>query len=226
MEKFGTKHFIYSSSATVYGAPTVSPISESTPLQPKSAYGRTKFMCELIIKDAAVADRGLRAISLRYFNPAGSHPTGKMGESPRGKPGNLLPLLAQLAVGKYQDEGLQVFGNDDPTRDGTCVRDYIHGGPRPSSTGNASLNLFYSSDGSCARSCRRPNGARGREDVRPGPFVCGHQLWRVRRTLQGLQSGQRCGISVLQMIDSMREATGFDYQYEVVDRRCVAAAIS
>lgn len=126
MDRHGVYNIVYSSSATVYGAPSAVPIAEPSPLQPESVYGRTKFMSELIIKDVAdSAPDKWRAIGLRYFNPAGSHPSGLIGEDPRGRPGNLLPLLAQMAVGKFP-EGLKVFGNDYPTPDGTCVRDYIH----------------------------------------------------------------------------------------------------
>ena len=126
MDKYKVYNLVYSSSATVYGAPPQCPIPESSPLQPESCYGRTKFMSELIIKDVCdSAPEKWRAISLRYFNPAGAHPSGQIGEDPRGRPGNLLPLLAQMAVGKFP-EGLKIFGNDYDTPDGTCVRDYIH----------------------------------------------------------------------------------------------------
>lgn len=130
MAKYGTKRLIYSSSATVYGVTPIIPIPETSPLGPQSCYGRTKFQSESIMKDLADSDPGFRAIALRYFNPAGAHPSGEMGENPRGKPGNLLPLLAAMAVGKYLDQGgLEIFGTDYPTVDGTCVRDYIHGAP-------------------------------------------------------------------------------------------------
>ena len=128
MEAYKVFRIVYSSSATVYGAPQVIPIPEHSSLAPESCYGRTKMMSELIIKDVCDSKPDLwRAIGLRYFNPAGAHPSGEIGEDPRGKPGNLLPLLAQMAVGKYAEPGLKIFGNDYPTPDGTCVRDYIHG---------------------------------------------------------------------------------------------------
>lgn len=128
MHLHGSTRFVYSSSATVYGVPPVIPIPETSPLAPESCYGRTKFMTELMLKDLCDAHpESWRAIGLRYFNPAGAHPSGQIGEDPRGKPGNLLPLLAQMAVGKFAEEGLSIFGNDYPTPDGTCVRDYIHG---------------------------------------------------------------------------------------------------
>lgn len=128
MEKYEVYRIVYSSSATVYGAPKQIPIPESSVLAPESVYGRTKHMSELILKDVCDSKPDLwRAIGLRYFNPAGSHPSGEIGEDPRGKPGNLLPLLSQMATGKFAEEGLKIFGNDYPTPDGTCVRDYLHG---------------------------------------------------------------------------------------------------
>jgi UDP-glucose 4-epimerase len=128
MKHYNTTRFVYSSSATVYGVPPKIPIPETSPLQPESCYGRTKFMSELILKDLCDAYPDTwRAIGLRYFNPAGAHPSGEIGEDPVGKPGNLLPLLAQIAVGKIPESAFKVFGNDYPTPDGTCVRDYIHG---------------------------------------------------------------------------------------------------
>lgn len=128
MQKYNVTRIVYSSSATVYGVPPQIPIPESSPLAPESCYGRTKYMSELIIKDLCDSQPEVwRAIGLRYFNPAGAHPSGMIGEDPRGKPGNLLPLLAQMATGKFAEEGLKIFGNDYPTPDGTCVRDYIHG---------------------------------------------------------------------------------------------------
>jgi hypothetical protein len=128
MEKYEVYRIVYSSSATVYGAPKQIPIPETSVLAPESVYGRTKHMSELILKDVCDSKPDLwRAIGLRYFNPAGSHPSGEIGEDPRGKPGNLLPLLSQMATGKFAEEGLKIFGNDYPTPDGTCVRDYLHG---------------------------------------------------------------------------------------------------
>jgi len=126
--EFGCTRFVYSSSATVYGTPPVIPIPESTPLVAESVYGRSKVMCETILQDLAAAEPSWRIISLRYFNPGGAHPSGRIGEEPRGRPGNLLPLLAHMAIGRVvqDDNTLYVFGNDYPTRDGTCVRDYIH----------------------------------------------------------------------------------------------------
>ena len=115
---------IFSSSCTVYGQADTLPIREDAPIKPaESPYGNTKQVGEEILRDAARA-HGLRAIALRYFNPIGAHPTAKIGELPLGVPQNLVPFITQSAAGLRG--ALKVFGNDYPTRDGTCIRDYIH----------------------------------------------------------------------------------------------------
>lgn len=124
MERYGIRNFVQSSSCTVYGEPDTLPISESSPLKPAtSPYGNTKKMVEDILADVAKQDR-ISAIALRYFNPIGAHPTGLIGELPRGVPNNLMPFITQTAIGIRQQ--LSVFGNDYDTPDGTCIRDYIH----------------------------------------------------------------------------------------------------
>lgn len=115
---------VFSSSATVYGDPKILPIPETAPLGPTNPYGRTKHMIEDICRDAAAADRRWRISLLRYFNPVGAHPSGELGEDPRGIPNNLVPFVMQVAVGRR--ERLSVFGDDWETDDGTGVRDYIH----------------------------------------------------------------------------------------------------
>jgi UDP-glucose 4-epimerase len=121
----GVFHFVFSSSATVYGEPAQMPISEACPLgQPTNPYGRSKLMAEDMLRDVALADARWRMAILRYFNPVGAHESGLMGEDPNGIPNNLLPYIAQVAVGQLPE--LAVFGNDYPTPDGTGVRDYIH----------------------------------------------------------------------------------------------------
>lgn len=139
--KYGVTNIVYSSSATVYGDatrfPNMIPIPEECPLGPTNPYGNTKFACELMITDHITAERAKaekagkpqdaakwNAALLRYFNPAGAHPTGIMGEDPSGIPFNVLPLLAQVATGKR--EQLLVFGDDYASHDGTAIRDYIH----------------------------------------------------------------------------------------------------
>lgn len=124
MRAHGVKRFVFSSSATVYGDPASVPIREDFPLSATNPYGRTKLMIERILTDAAAADPELSVALLRYFNPVGAHPSGRIGEDPNGIPNNLMPFIAQVAVGKLP--ALRIFGGDYPTRDGTGVRDYIH----------------------------------------------------------------------------------------------------
>lgn len=117
--------FIFSSSCTVYGQADELPITETAPVKKaESPYGNTKQIGEEIIADACKVSPNLKAVSLRYFNPIGAHPSGHIGELPIGTPQNLVPFITQTAVGKR--EKLEVFGNDYPTPDGTCIRDYIH----------------------------------------------------------------------------------------------------
>lgn len=124
--RFQTQYLVFSSSATVYGEPDALPIPETaTRKTATSAYGNTKQICEDILRDAALASSGsLHAIALRYFNPIGAHPSGLIGELPLGTPNNLVPFVTQTAAGIR--EKLTVFGDDYPTPDGTCIRDYIH----------------------------------------------------------------------------------------------------
>lgn len=124
MKKYSVNMIVFSSSATVYGDPHKVPITEDFPVGATNPYGRTKQMIEEILKDAAVADENLKVTLLRYFNPIGAHKSGDIGEDPKGIPNNLVPYIAQVAVGKREE--LSVFGNDYPTVDGTGVRDYIH----------------------------------------------------------------------------------------------------
>lgn len=124
MKKFDVKRLVFSSSATVYGDPARLPITEDMPLTATNPYGWTKYMIEQILRDISATGQGWQLTSLRYFNPVGAHPSGKIGEDPSGVPNNLLPFIAQVAVGKRQQ--LSIFGNDYDTVDGTGVRDYIH----------------------------------------------------------------------------------------------------
>jgi len=124
MQEQGVKNIVFSSSATVYGDPHTVPITEDFPLQATNPYGRTKLMMEYILSDLHVADSDFNVALLRYFNPIGSHPSGRIGEDPNGIPNNLLPFVAQVAIGKR--EKVSVFGDDYDTPDGTGVRDYIH----------------------------------------------------------------------------------------------------
>ena len=124
MREQGVKRIVFSSSATVYGDPHTVPITEDFPLQATNPYGRTKLMMEYILTDLHTADPDFHVALLRYFNPIGAHASGQIGEDPAGIPNNLLPYIAQVAVGRR--EILRVYGDDYPTPDGTGVRDYIH----------------------------------------------------------------------------------------------------
>lgn len=125
MKRYGILHFVFSSSCTVYGQPEKLPVSEAAPIQPAvSPYGNTKQIGEEIIRDTAAADEKIKAISLRYFNPIGAHPSALIGELPMGVPENLVPYITQAAYGLREE--LKVFGNDYDTPDGSCIRDYLH----------------------------------------------------------------------------------------------------
>jgi len=125
MDKLSSQKLIFSSSCTVYGQADELPITENSPIkEPESPYGNTKKVGEHIIKDTTISNTLLSAISLRYFNPIGAHETAHIGELPNGIPQNLVPFITQTGIGIR--EKLSVFGNDYPTPDGTCIRDYIH----------------------------------------------------------------------------------------------------
>lgn len=125
MRQFKIPCLVFSSSCTVYGQPEKLPVSENAPLQPAtSPYGNTKQIGEAIIRDTTASDESIKAISLRYFNPIGAHPSSLIGEQPRGVPENLVPYITQTACG-LRDE-LKVFGDNYNTPDGTCIRDYLH----------------------------------------------------------------------------------------------------
>ena len=124
MQAHDVRRMVFSSSATVYGMATRMPLTEESPTAPVNPYGHTKLMVEQILHDMAIADPRWRIMCLRYFNPVGAHESALIGEDPRGTPNNLMPYVAQVAVGRLPR--LRVFGNDYPTPDGTGVRDYIH----------------------------------------------------------------------------------------------------
>jgi UDP-glucose 4-epimerase len=124
MNERGIKNIVFSSSCTVYGAPKTLPIREDFPLFAVNPYGQTKLIIECMLQDLFASDPEWNVSILRYFNPVGAHPSGNIGEDPMGIPNNLMPYITQVAVG--QREELSVFGGDYDTRDGTCIRDYIH----------------------------------------------------------------------------------------------------
>ena len=124
MQAHGCRSLVFSSSCTVYGLPEQTPISESAAIQPINPYGHSKAAVEQLLADLAASEAGWRIARLRYFNPVGAHPSGRIGEDPRGIPNNLFPFVSQVAVGRRPE--LQVFGGDWPTPDGSGIRDYIH----------------------------------------------------------------------------------------------------
>ena len=124
MARHDVKDLVFSSSCTVYGEPASMPITEDFPTMAFSPYGRTKWMIEMMLQDLYVSDNDWNIILLRYFNPVGAHKSGRICEDPNGIPNNLVPFITQVAVGKLAK--LRVFGDDYETRDGTCIRDYIH----------------------------------------------------------------------------------------------------
>ncbi len=125
MKRYSIPDIVFSSSCTVYGQPERLPVTEDSPLMPSlTPYGNSKQIGERIISDAAAANNNINAISLRYFNPIGAHPSAIIGELPRGVPENLVPFITQTAIGLRKE--LQVFGNDYNTPDGSCIRDYLH----------------------------------------------------------------------------------------------------
>jgi UDP-glucose 4-epimerase len=125
MKRYGIPNLVFSSSCTVYGQPEKLPVNEDSPLQPAtSPYGNTKQIGETIIRDTTVSEKNIKAISLRYFNPIGAHPSALIGELPKGVPENLVPYLTQTGYGIREE--LKVFGDDYNTPDGSCIRDYLH----------------------------------------------------------------------------------------------------
>lgn len=183
MREYGISCLVFSSSATVYGVPEKLPVTEQTPLQPAtSPYGQTKVMGENIIRDAVCAFPQLRATLLRYFNPIGAHPSGLIGELPRGVPNNLMPYITQTAAGIR--EVLSVFGNDYKTADGYCVRDYIDVN-----------DLAAAHVAAMRRMCAGADGV----------------------SVFNLGTGR--GVSVMELINEFKAATGVDVPYKIVARR-------
>ena len=191
MQRAGVYSLVFSSSATVYGDKGTGQYAEDAPLAPMSVYGRTKCMVEDILRDLCAADPNWRVALLRYFNPVGAHPSGLIGEDPSGIPNNLMPFVAQVAVGKLNK--LSVFGNDYPTPDGTGLRDYIH--VQDLAAGHlAALKVLEGA----------PENAR-------------QNLALAMPLTVNLGTGQP--YSVLQMIEAFARASGKPVPFEIVDRR-------
>lgn len=185
MEKHSVNKLVFSSSCTVYGQPDVIPVTEQTKRkQAESPYGNTKSIAEDIISDTAKSS-SLKAISLRYFNPVGAHESGKIGELPIGTPNNLVPYVTQTAAGVR--EKLTIYGDDYPTADGTCIRDYIHVVDLAKAHLNALERLNHLDN-------NRQN----------------HEFFNV---------GTGKGYSVLEVVNTFKEATGVAVKYQIGPRR-------
>ena len=192
MGQYNCKAIVFSSSATVYGAAKV-PITEATQtgLGITNAYGRTKYMIEEILKDFHRANPDWSVTTLRYFNPVGSHESGKIGEDPNGIPNNLMPYVAQVVVGRRPH--LTIFGKDYPTADGTGVRDYIH--VMDLAEGHAAALKYMQSSG---------------ENQAPSPGQGKYSVFNL---------GTGNGYSVLDMVEAMKQASGRPLPYEFGPRR-------
>jgi UDP-glucose 4-epimerase len=173
LSEAGAKRLVFSSSATVYGHPQILPIPEDSPLSATNPYGQTKLMAEQMLADLRHADPHWRMANLRYFNPVGAHESGTLGEDPRGVPNNLMPYVAQVAVGRRSH--LQVFGNDYDTPDGTGVRDYIH--VMDLADGHvAAVQLLLDSDGSMTLNLGTGIGASVLDLVRAYELASGRAI--------------------------------------------------
>ena len=208
MQRAGLRRLVFSSSSTVYGNPSQTCLDENAPLAPLSPEARTKVMVEQILTDVAASHPDWRITSLRCFNPVGAHPSGLLGEAPRGQTLNLLTVMAQAAAG--QRPPLSLFGNDYPTPDGTGVRDYIH--VMDLAQGHlAALRQMLSPevDGGSGQ------GAAIRAD---GPAAASAAAaWPQRHQVLNLGRGQ--GVSVLQLLQAFEQHTGQRVPYQVAPRR-------
>lgn len=185
MPKFGVKGIVFSSSCTVYGEPDENPVTENSPIKKAtSPYGNTKQISEEIIEDAVKAGAPYNAVILRYFNPVGAHPSALIGELPNGVPQNLIPFLTQTAIGIRPM--LSVFGDDYPTRDGSCIRDFI--------------NVV---------------------DLAKAHVVAVERLveQKAAEPVEIFNLGTGDGVSVLELINTFKEATGVDVPYKITGRR-------
>ena len=198
MAETGVKEIVFSSSATVYGEQEVAEYDETmtTGMKLSNPYGRTKYMIEEILKDLATSDPEFRATILRYFNPIGAHPSGLLGEDPNDKPNNLMPIVMKVAAGEISE--LSVYGNDYPTEDGTCVRDYIH-------------VVDLAKGHVAAMEKMGDEQRRGEQDLVPG-LTDNEQV-----QIYNLGSGH--GTSVLEMVRAFSEASGRALPYKIAGRR-------
>ena len=181
MERADVRRLVFSSSATVYGQPDTVPILETAPLRTTNPYGRSKLLCEDMLRELQAADSRWQVGLLRYFNPVGAHASGLIGENPTGVPNNLMPYIAQVASGRHPF--LRVFGNDYPTIDGTGIRDYIHV-----------------------------------VDLAQGHLAALRYLEQAEKGIT-VNLGTGSGVSVLQLVDAFKQATGMEIPYQIYPRR-------
>lgn len=202
LQRHDVRNFVFSSSATVYGDPEQLPVTESARLQATNPYGRTKLFIEEILRDLHAANPSMwKILILRYFNPIGAHPSGQIGEDPQGIPNNLMPFIAQVCVGRR--EKLSVFGNDYNTPDGTGVRDYIH--VVDLAKGHvAALNHLY-----------RQESANGQTESGGDSSSSSGSTG----SCMAVNLGTGRGVSVLELVQGMSEATGRPVPYEIAARR-------
>jgi UDP-glucose 4-epimerase len=191
MKKHNCNKIVFSSSATVYGDPKAVPITEDFELHPTNPYGRTKLFIEEILRDYAHSNTNVEVILLRYFNPVGAHPSGKIGEDPNGIPNNLMPFVSQVAIGKFPK--LRVFGKDWNTKDGTGVRDFIHVVDLAKGHIAAIRSLIQNNNNN--------DNNKKKENVR----------------IYNLGTGT--GYSVLEMVQALEKASGREIPVEFVGRR-------
>lgn len=185
MASYNIPNMVFSSSCTVYGQPDILPVTEQAPIKKAmSPYGNTKQISEEIIQDAIIPNKNLKAISLRYFNPIGAHPTALIGELPLGVPENLVPYITQTAIGLHEE--LRVFGNDYNTPDGYCIRDYID-----------IVDLAKAHVVALNRLINKKN----------------------KTSFEAFNIGTGNGLSVLEIINAFKRATGVDFKYKVAGRR-------
>ena len=189
MQAQGCRTLVFSSSATLYGIPKQMPIPETAPIQPINPYGQSKAAVEQLLADLAASEAGWRIARLRYFNPVGAHPSGRIGEDPSGIPNNLFPFVCQVAVGRRQC--LQVFGSDWPTPDGSGIRDYIH--VMDLAEGHhATLDTLLTEEPSCSpKSGQRPRAfgsSSGGAFERAAVARCPMSWWPAEQEMRLLRS--------------------------------------
>ncbi|WP_174514799.1 UDP-glucose 4-epimerase GalE [Streptacidiphilus anmyonensis] len=204
MREHGVERLVFSSSCSIYGDARPVPLDENEPARPTNPYARSKWMCEQVLADTCRAWPELSALALRYFNPVGAHPSGLLGEDPRGVPNNVMPFAMQVAVGRR--ELLSVFGGDYPTEDGTAVRDYIHVVDVADGHRVALEQLGVRPDGDGTSGTSGTSGASG-------PAGAAGAGLRV------LNLGTGVGTSVLELVAAVGRACGQPIPHEIVGRR-------